>query len=109
MGYGDGMGVIVVFSTFPSQDVAGGVAKTLVDERLCACVNLVPIRSVYRWQGKVVDEPEILAIIKTTAARREALQARLVALHPYEVPEAIAVPAEGGHAPYLAWVADETG
>jgi periplasmic divalent cation tolerance protein len=100
------MAVIVVFSTFPSADVAAGVARALVDEQLCACVNLVPaVRSIYRWQGAVCDEAEVLAIVKTTDERLAALQARLVELHPYEVPEAIAVPVAGGHAPYLAWVA----
>lgn len=100
------MAVIAVFSTFPNADLAADVARKLVDERLCACVNLVPaIRSIYRWQGAICDEPEVLAIIKTTDERLAALQARLVELHPYEVPEALVVPIAGGHAPYLAWVA----
>jgi periplasmic divalent cation tolerance protein len=102
------MAVIVVFSTFPDGDVAATIARTLVDERLCACVNLVPaVRSIYRWKDTVCDEPEVLAIIKTTDDRRVALEARLVELHPYDVPEAIAVPVAGGHAPYLAWVAGD--
>jgi periplasmic divalent cation tolerance protein len=102
------MAVIVVFSTFPSAEVAAEIARTLVDERLCACVNLVPaVRSIYRWQGKVCDEPEVLAIVKTTDERLAALQGRLVELHPYDVPEALAVPIAGGHAPYLAWVTGE--
>ena len=100
------MAVIVVFSTFPNADVAANIARTLVDERLCACVNLVPaIRSIYRWQDTLCDEPEVLAIIKSTDQRLAALEARLVELHPYELPEAIAVPVAGGHAAYLAWVA----
>jgi periplasmic divalent cation tolerance protein len=100
------MAVIAVFSTFPNAGVAGDIARTLVDERLCACVNLVPaVRSIYRWQDAICDEPEVLAIIKTTDERVAALQARLVELHPYEVPEALAVPIAGGHAAYLAWVA----
>lgn len=103
------MAVIVVFSTFPNAEVAATVARTLVDERLCACVNLVPaVRSIYRWQGSVADEPEVLAMIKTTDERRAALQARLVELHPYDVPEALAIPIAGGHADYLAWVAAQT-
>ena len=97
--------MLVVFSTFPSPEVAAEVARTLVTERLCACANLVPaVRSIYAWEGKVCDETETLAILKTTVARLAALTARLAELHPYDVPEAIAVPVTGGHAPYLAWV-----
>jgi periplasmic divalent cation tolerance protein len=103
------MSVVIVFSTFPSADLAAGVARTLVDERLCACVNIVPaVRSIYRWQGAICDEPEVLAIVKTSVEQLPALQARLVELHPYDVPEALAIPVAGGHAPYLAWVAAET-
>jgi periplasmic divalent cation tolerance protein len=102
------MAVVVVFSTFPTADVAASVARMLIDEQLCACVNIVPaVRSIYRWQGAICDEPEVLAIVKTTDERVAALQARLVELHPYEVPEALVVPTIGGHAPYLAWVAGE--
>lgn len=101
--------VLVVLSTFPTPDKAAEIARILVEERLCACVNLVPqVRSIYRWQGAVSDETETLAIIKTTHERYDALAARLIALHPYEVPEMIAVPLVGGHAPYLAWVVNET-
>ena len=102
------MSVIVVFSTFPGEDKAAEIARTLVSEGHAACVNLVPpVRSIYRWQGELCDERETLAVIKTTRERFEALRQRLVALHPYEVPEVIAVPVEAGHAPYLAWVAGE--
>jgi periplasmic divalent cation tolerance protein len=97
--------VLVVFSAFPSPEVAAEVARTLVTERLCACANLVPaVRSIYAWEGKLCDETETLAIMKTTTERLDALVARLRALHPYEVPEIVAVPVAGGHADYLAWV-----
>ena len=100
------MSVIVVFSTFPSEDKAAEIARTLVSEGLCACANLIPpVRSIYRWQGELCDERETLAMMKTTSERFEALRERLVALHPYEVPEVIALPVEAGHAPYLDWVA----
>ncbi len=100
------MAVIVVFSTFPSEDKAADIARTLVSEQLCACVNLVPpVRSIYRWQGQICDERETLAIIKTTRERFDALRERLIELHPYEVPEVIALPVEAGHPPYLDWVA----
>lgn len=103
------MSVVVVFSTFPGPDQATEIARVLVDERLCACVNLVPtIRSIYRWQDAVHDEVETFAVIKTTTERVAALQARLVELHPYDVPEAIVLTVTGGHAPYLAWVTGET-
>jgi len=100
------MSVIVVFSTFPSEDKAADIARTLVSEGHAACANLVPqVRSIYRWQGELCDERETLAIIKTTRERFAALRDRLVALHPYEVPEVIALPVEAGHPPYLDWVA----
>jgi periplasmic divalent cation tolerance protein len=100
------MSVIVVVSTFPSEDKAADIARTLVSEGLAACANLVPpVRSIYRWQGELCDERETLAIMKTTRERFAALRDRLVALHPYEVPEVIALPVEAGHAPYLDWVA----
>jgi len=104
------MSVVVVLSTFPSSEKAAEIARQLVDERLCACVNLVPaVRSIYRWQGEVHDDAEVLAIVKTTTERVEALRERLIALHPYELPEAIVLPVAGGHAPYLAWVTGEVG
>jgi periplasmic divalent cation tolerance protein len=103
------MAVIVVFSTFPSAEKAAEVARTLVSEQLAACANLVgPVRSIYRWKGEISDDSEVLAIVKTTRERLEAMTARLVELHPYELAEVIALPVEGGHAPYLAWVAGET-
>ena len=102
------MSVVVVLSTFPSSEKAAEIARQLVDERLCACVNLVPaVRSIYRWQGQIHDDAEVLAIVKTTAERVEALRERLIALHPYELPETIVLPVAAGHAPYLAWVTGE--
>jgi len=103
------MPVIVAFSTFPTPEKAAEVAKTLVEEALAACVNLTPpVRSIYAWKGELCDETETLAIIKTTSERFEAMKTRLVALHPYEVAEVIALPVEAGHAPYLAWVTNQT-
>src|SRR3954471_7777452 len=103
------MSVVVVLSTFPGPDQAAEIARALVGERLCACVNLLPgVRSIYRWQDALHDEGETLAVIKTTSERVAALQARLVELHPYDVPEAIVLPVIDGHAPYLAWVTGET-
>jgi periplasmic divalent cation tolerance protein len=98
--------VRIVIVTCPNPDVAASLARTLVEEGLAACGNIVPgLRSIYRWQGAVVDEPEVLLLLKTTAERFEPLRARVVALHPYEVPEVLSLAVEAGHAPYLAWVA----
>lgn len=103
------MSVVVVFSTFPTADKAAEVARTLVTEGLAACANLVgPVRSIYRWQNQLQDDTETLAVIKTTRETFDAMKARLVELHPYEVAEVIALPVEAGHAPYLDWVAAQT-
>jgi len=99
---------LVLLTTFPDEDTAARVARALVDERLCACVNLLPgVRSIYRWKGAVTDEREVLAIAKTTAARLPALERRLAELHPYEVPELVALAAAHVHPPYLAWLLAE--
>ena len=101
--------VLAAFSTFPNPEKAAEVARTLVTEGLAACVNILgPVRSIYRWKGELSDDQETLAIIKTTRERFDAMKDRLVALHPYEVAEVIAMPIEAGHAPYLAWVQAET-
>jgi periplasmic divalent cation tolerance protein len=98
----------VAFSTFPDADTAARVARALVEERLAACVNLVPtVRSIYRWQGQISDDAETLAVIKTTAERYPALAAKIAELHPYQVPEIIALPLADGHPPYLAWLAEQ--
>jgi periplasmic divalent cation tolerance protein len=100
---------IVVFITVPSPEVGGKLARTLVEERLAACVNLVPgITSTYRWQGEVQVEPESLLIVKTGRDLYDALAARVRALHPYTVPEIIALPLAAGNEPYLQWIADST-
>ncbi|HZM52800.1 MAG TPA: divalent-cation tolerance protein CutA [Vicinamibacteria bacterium] len=84
------------------------IARALVEERLAACVNVVPgVVSIYRWKGKVEQEAELLLVIKTLAPRVEALKARLLELHPYELPEVVVLPIGGGHAPYLAWIEDQ--
>jgi periplasmic divalent cation tolerance protein len=100
---------LVVLVTTPSADQAAALARALVEERLAACGNVIPgLRSIYRWEGQVQDEPEALLVLKTTRSRFEALRERVLALHPYEVPEVIALPVEVGSAPYLAWIAGET-
>ena len=101
---------VLILTTFPATADAAAVARALVDERLAACVNLLPpMQSIYRWEGQVQEEPERQVLIKTTRRRTEALRDRLHALHPYDVPEFIVLPiSEGGEA-YLRWIEDVTG
>ncbi len=101
---------LVVLVTTPTPERAAEIARALVEERLAACGNVVPgLRSIYRWEGKLQDDSEALLVLKTTRARFDALRDRVLALHPYEVPEVIALPIEAGSARYLAWIAGETG
>jgi periplasmic divalent cation tolerance protein len=100
---------LVVLVTAPTPERAAEIARALVEERLAACGNVVPaIRSIYRWEGRVQDDQEALLVLKTTRDRFEALRERVLALHPYQVPEVIALEVEAGSAPYLAWIAAET-
>lgn len=102
-------GVRVLLATAPDADVAARIARALVEERLAACANLVAnVRSIYRWQGRVEDESEVMLILKTRTERVAALAERLRALHPYEVPELLVLSVESGLAPYLDWVRAET-
>jgi len=99
---------ILVFCTCPDEAAAERIAAALVQEQLAACVNRVPgIASTYRWQGKVCHDSEQLLLIKTTRERFEALRTRILKLHPYELPEVIAVDIALGSAPYLDWIASE--
>jgi periplasmic divalent cation tolerance protein len=101
--------LLIVLCACPDPEAAISIAHTVVDEFLAACVNILPgIRSIYRWNDAVQDEPEALMILKTTVDRWPALQERLLALHPYEVPEVVAIPTAGGHDAYFQWVAAGT-
>lgn len=103
------MPVLVCLSTCPDAASADRIATALVEERLAACVNVLPgVRSTYRWQDRVQRDEEVLLIIKTTGDRLDALRERLPALHPYELPELVAVEAAGGLPAYLDWIATET-
>ena len=102
-------GAVLVLVTAPSAEKAAELARTLVEEELAACGNIVPgLRSIYRWEGQVQDEPEVLLILKTRGELFEQLRERVVALHPYQVPEVIALPIQAGHAPYLEWIRTST-
>jgi periplasmic divalent cation tolerance protein len=97
--------VLLVLSTFPPGDSAAHAAHALVTERLAACVNLVPgARSIYEWDGAIQDEAEVVALIKTTADRFEAMRERLRTLHPAQVPEIIALDITDGNLEYLGWI-----
>ncbi|HTW37300.1 MAG TPA: divalent-cation tolerance protein CutA [Steroidobacteraceae bacterium] len=101
---------LVVLCTSPDETTAQRIAQELVTARLAACVNRVgPVRSTYLWKGELKDEPEVLLVIKTLRARYEALEMRLRALHPYDVPEIIALPITAGSKRYLAWMVEECG
>ena len=96
---------VIVFTTFPADEDAETFARTLVEEQLAACVNfLPPMRSVYRWEGKVEQADERQMIIKTTADGVERLKARLIELHPYDVPEFLVLSISDGSESYLRWV-----
>lgn len=97
--------VILALTTCPDEASAEAIAAALVQERLAACVNRVSgLRSTYFWDARLQDEGEILLIMKTTAGRLGDLQARLAALHPYELPELLAIAVAGGNERYLDWV-----
>ena len=101
-------GPVVVLTALGAPRDAERIARALVEERLAACVNVVPgVVSTYRWKGAVEQEPELLLVIKTIAPQVDALKARLLELHPYELPEVVVIPIAGGHAPYLAWIAEQ--
>jgi periplasmic divalent cation tolerance protein len=98
-------GRVVALSTVGTAEHAERIARALVERRLAACVNVVPgVVSVYRWKGEVCRDEERLLVIKTRRERLDALREALLGLHPYELPELVAVPIEAGYEPYLAWL-----
>ncbi len=100
---------LLVFTNLPDRDAALGLARALVERRLAACVNVLGgCTSVYRWQGDVEEAAEVPVLVKTRAARYPELEALIRELHPYELPEIVAVPVVRGLPEYLDWVAEET-
>ena len=100
---------LVVLTNCPDDEVADRIARTLVESGLAACVNrLAPASSIYRWRGAVERATETPLLIKTTRERYAEVEQAIRALHPYEVPEIVALRIEAGFAPYLRWIADET-
>jgi periplasmic divalent cation tolerance protein len=101
--------MIMVVSNVPNLDVAQEIARDLVAKQLAACVNILPgVHSVYRWQGAVEEADEITLLIKTQRSSYAALELAITALHPYDVPEIIALPITGGLPQYLGWMKDST-
>ncbi len=101
---------VVVLCTAPDRETAHRIGRTLVDDRLAACVNIAGgLLSVYRWEGTVHEDPEVLLLIKTRRAMAEKLTDAISRLHPYAVPEVLALPVLAGVAPYLAWLGGEVG
>ena len=100
---------IVVLTTVSSEDEAVRLVRTLLERRLIACGTLLPgARSLYRWEGKIADEKETLLLLKTRSARVEALQEAFRELHPYKVPELLAMSVDTGLDKYLEWINAET-
>ncbi len=103
------METLIVITNCPDEETANAIALAVVEEQLAACVNILPrVQSVYRWQGNVESAAEIPLLIKATTRNYPALEARIKALHPYDVPEIVALPIARGLPAYLNWVAAET-
>jgi len=100
-------GALLVVTTVGSVAAAQQLVRALVEQRLVACGTMIAGTSIYRWRGAVTEESEVVVLLKTRVERWDALQAAIVARHPYEVPELLAFPAERGLDPYLAWLGAE--
>jgi len=99
----------IILSTIDTSAEAERIARDLVDNRLASCVNISPgLQSVYRWQGEIHSDKELLLIIKTSSDKTDMVIKRIVELHPYDLPEAVVLPIESGHAAYLDWILNET-
>jgi len=102
--------VLIALTTCPDGESGQKIANALVTEHLAACVNQIPgIHSTYLWKGELQNDTEVLLVIKTTIAKLATVEARIKALHPYEVPELIAIPVAGGSQAYLEWVRQSVG
>jgi periplasmic divalent cation tolerance protein len=96
--------MIVIYSTFPNESVAKKICKELLNERVCACVNIWPIRSMYSWKGKMQNKKEVAVFFKAKKESRAVLKARIKELHPYEVPAIIEITPSSVSEDYLLWV-----
>ncbi|MGH9291768.1 MAG: divalent-cation tolerance protein CutA [Acidimicrobiales bacterium] len=98
----------VVLTTTSSRDEARQIARRLLEERLAACIQLLPVESIYTWQGKTIDDDEVLLVVKTRRDRYAQLERAIHDIHSYEVPEIVMVPLMGGLATYLGWIDEAT-
>ncbi len=98
----------VLMTALPGKEAAQTLARLLVAEELAACVQLLPIESFYRWEGKVQNEEEVLLLIKTRTALFDTAIARIKAVHPYTVPQIVGLPFSAGYPPYLDWIGQST-
>jgi periplasmic divalent cation tolerance protein len=100
---------VLVYSTFPSGEVAEMMGRQLVEQRLAACVNILPgMTSIYRWEGEIARDVEVVMIIKTRASLAQAAMSAVQAGHPHANPALLIIPVEGGAALYLDWLCEET-
>ena len=101
--------VVTVFVTAPDKEMAIGLARRVIEERIAACGNVIPhVTSVYEWREKIEEDEEVLLILKTSGSRVASLITRLAELHSYEIPEILVLPVEGGSEAYLTWVSECT-
>jgi periplasmic divalent cation tolerance protein len=110
-GAGQGMtqtSACLVMTTAPDQQQAETIVKAVISERLAACAQTQPINSFYWWDGKIINDGEILIYFKTTKERYSVLEQAILAIHPYDTPEIILLPIEAGSSGYLSWIAKET-
>lgn len=102
--------VVALLVTGPDGATLAAIGRALVEEGLAACMNVLPgVRSIYRWQGRVREDEEAIGIVKTIRVRVPEVTRRIGELHPYEVPEVLGLPAEGGSEAYAAWVRQSVG
>lgn len=101
-------GGIIILSTFPSEESVVDIGGRLVKNKLCACVNFTKIRSIYYWRDRIEDQPEFIALFKTTATSAKKLKAEIARLHPYEVPEIIELKVSDISKSYLSWLVEST-
>lgn len=99
---------LAVFITAPDMETAKKIARHLLEKRTASCINMTPVKSMYWWEGKIEDSDEVLLIVKTTTDRLNDLVKEVKSVHPYQLPEVVAVPIVGGLREYLGWVERET-
>ena len=99
---------VMVLSTFPSEELAKKVAQGLLERKLCACVNIMKVSSMYSWKGKIEDEQEFLCIFKTTSIKLRQLKEEIGKVHPYEVPEIVELEMKSASSNYLSWLVEAT-